>query len=147
MTRAVQIDATTEQGWQALTSVRNNALLSSKPFIVQVLGEKRSLPQNDLIYELYTIIAGQIQDQSIQDIRRECKLTIGVPILRGSNPKFRELYDNAIRSNLTYEQKLEAMDILPVTSLMTKEQGTQYIDQIIRTYSQRGIVIVMPGEE
>jgi hypothetical protein len=145
--RAVRIDCTTDAGWQALSTVRANALLSSKPFIVQVVGEKRSLPQNDLIYELYTIIAGQIEDQSIQDIRRECKLTIGVPILRGGNENFRELYDTAIRSTLTYEQKLQAMDILPVTSLMTKEQGAEYIDSVIRTYSQRGIVIQMPGEE
>ena len=145
--RSVRIDATTQQGWETLASVRANALLSSKPFVVQVVGEKRSLPQNDLIYELYTIIAQQKEDQSIADIRRECKLRIGVPILRASNDQFRNLYDKAIKGGLTYEEKLAAMDILPVTSLMTKAQGTEYIETVIREYSQQGVCIIHPGEE
>ena len=145
--RAVKIDATTESGLEALLNVRANALLSGKPFVVQVLGEKRSLPQNDLIYELYTIIASQKEDESIADVRRECKLRLGVPILRAENEEFRAMYDKAFKGGLTYEEKLAAMDILPVTSLMTKEQGTQYIDSVIREYSKQGVAIVMNGDQ
>ena len=145
--RPVKVDATTDAGLEALLGVRRQALLAGKPFVVQVVGEKRSLPQNDLIYELYTVIAQQKEDESIADIRRECKLRIGVPILRASNDQFRNLYDKAIKGGLTYEEKLAAMDILPVTSLMTKAQGTEYIDTVIREYSRQGIVIVMPGEQ
>ena len=99
--RPVKIDASTDAGLEALLGVRRQALLAGKPFVVQVVGEKRSLPQNDLIYELYTVIAQQKEDESIADIRRECKLRIGVPILRASNDQFRNLYDKAIKGGLT----------------------------------------------
>jgi hypothetical protein len=51
-----------------------------------------------------------------------------------------------MKGTLTYEEKLEAMDILPVTRLMTKEQGTAYIDAIIREYSRQGYSLVSPSE-
>ena len=121
--------------------------LAGKRPLFQEVPEKRSLPQNDLIYALYGEIAKQVGDQSVIEIKRECKLRYGVPILRANDAEFRSLYDNAIKHNLTYEQKLEAMDILPVTSRMNKEQGTEYIDTVIREYSKHGISIVMPGEQ
>ena len=108
---------------------------------------KRTLSQNDLVNALYGEIARQVPDQRQIDIRRECKLRYGVGILRAGNAQFRSMYDTAIKGNLCYEAKLEAMDILPVTSLMTKAQCTEYIETVIREYSKQGYSIVMPGEE
>lgn len=145
MTRSVRIDATTEQGWQTLSNVRSNALLSSKPFVVQVVGPKRSLDQNALSHALYTQIAGQLEDQTVQEVRSECKLRYGIPILRGDED-FCRLYDRVIRSH-DYETKLALMEWFPVTSLMNKAQCSEYLDTLIREYSKQGISIVMPGEE
>ena len=144
--RAVKIDATTEQGWQALAQVRSNALLASKPFVVQVLGEKRSLDQNALSHALYTQIASQLEDQTVQEIRAECKLRYGVPILRAASDDFRAQYDKVIRPH-DYETKLAIMEWLPVTSLMDRAQFSEYLDTVIREYSKQGVSIVMPGEE
>jgi hypothetical protein len=120
-------------------------LLSSKPFIVQVVGEKRSLDQNALAFALYTEIAGQVGDQSVNEIRAECKLRYGVPILRAASEDFRARYDKVIKPH-DYETKLALMDWLPVTSLMDKAQFTEYLDTVIREHSKQGIAIVMPGE-
>ena len=100
-----------------------------------------------MFYALYQQIAQQRQEQSVNDVRRECKLRYGVPILRAESEQFRHLYDKGIKSTLLYEEKLEAMDILPVTRLMTKPQGTQYIDEIIRDYSRQGYALAHPSEE
>lgn len=108
---------------------------------IEEQGVKRSIPQNSLIYALYDDIQGQQEGETAQTVMRYCKLTIGVPILRAEDEKFRKLYDKTIRATLNYEEKLEAMDILPVTRLMTKAQGTDYIDQIIHHYSANGIYI------
>jgi hypothetical protein len=124
----------------------SNLRLAGKPVRVQFVPEKRSLDQNAMIYALYKQIAEQLEDQSIQDIRRECKLRHGVPILRTGDPKFKAMYDKAIRGNLNYEEKLQAMDYLPVTRLMSKEQGTEFIDVVIREYSQQGLCLLSPSE-
>jgi len=105
-------------------------------------GEKRSISQNSLIYALYDTIQSQTEGETAQTIRREAKLTQGVPILRSEDEEFRVFYDRAIRPALTYEQKLEAMDFLPVTSRMNKEQGTQYIDAVIDFYTKQGVMII-----
>lgn len=147
--RPVRIDASTDAGLEALLGVRRQALLAGKPFVVQVVGEKRSLPQNALSFALYKQIGQQVDDQSIKDIRAECKLVHGIPILRAASDEFRDLYDRVVKPH-DYETKLalmcEPVDF-PVTSLMNKKQFSEYVDTIIRHYSQQGIVIVHPGEE
>ncbi len=145
--RPVQIDCSTERGWQALSAVRDNALLSGKSFVVQVLGPRRSLDQNAISHALYAQIAGQLEDQTVQEVRAECKLRFGIPILRAGNPQFKAMYDKAIRATLDYEEKLAAMEFLPVTRLMDKAQFSEYLDTVIREFSKQGVSIIMPGEE
>ena len=65
-----------------------------------------------------------------------------MPILRAGNEKFKALYDKSIRPYLTYEEKLLAMDILPVSSLMTKPQCSEYIDVMIRDYTALGYSVI-----
>jgi hypothetical protein len=143
----VQVDATTDRGWKTLSSVRDNALLSGKPFVVQVVQAKRTLDQNAISHAIYTQIASQLEDQTVQEVRAECKLRFGIPILRAGNPDFKAMYDKAIRATLDYEEKLKAMEFLPVTRLMDKAQFSEYLDTVIREYSKQGVSILMPGEE
>jgi len=146
VSRPIRFDLSTESAMAAFQAfVAQMRLTGKRPVFVQEQ-EKRSLSQNDMIYALYQQIAEQAQDQSINDIRRECKLRHGAPILRGGNEQFKALYDKTMREVLTYEEKLAAMDILPVTRLMTKEQGTAYIDTIIREYSGQGYFLLHPSE-
>jgi len=140
------VDATTERGLQTLLSVRANALQSGKPFVVQVVREKRTLDQNAISHALYTQIAAQLEDQTVQEVRAECKLRFGIPLLRAGNPEFKAMYDKAIRATLDYEEKLKAMEFLPVTRLMDKTQFSEYLDTVIREYSKQGVSIIMPGE-
>ena len=145
--RPVRIDATTERGLQTLLAVRDNALLAGKPFVVQVVQAKRTLDQNAISHAIYTQIASQLEDQTVQEVRAECKLRFGIPILRAGNPDFKAMYDKAIRATLDYEEKLKAMEFLPVTRLMDKAQFSEYLDTVIREYSKQGVSILMPGEE
>ena len=66
-------------------------------------GGKRSLRQNKLQRLWINEIAEQLSDQSPEEVRGYCKLTIGVPILRAENDTFRERYDAIVRP-LPYEQ-------------------------------------------
>jgi hypothetical protein len=92
-------------------------------------GKKRSLSQNDCSFAWYEQLARELREDDTRGWRRFCKLHFGVPILRAEDEEFRAVYDSAIRG-LSYEQKLKVMDILPVTSLMTKSQKSKYLDDV-----------------
>lgn len=146
MAKSQTWDLSCSHGYDSFMAHVSQMKLAGKRVRVQIVPEKRSLDQNSMIYAVYKQIAEQLEDQSIQDVRRECKLRYGVPILRAGDAKFKAMYDKAIRGNLTYEEKLQAMDYLPVTRLMSKEQGTEFIDTVIREYSQLGLCLLSPSE-
>lgn len=102
------------------------------------IGKDRSLDQNDMMFECYTRIGKTLYGGDVEMARRECKLRIGVPILRSQDENFRESYDRTLKP-LSYESKLEVMQWFPVSSLMTVKQGREYIDSIMDTYTQRGV--------
>jgi len=120
--------------------------LAGKPPTVQFVDENRTLSQNDLIYQLYRQISTNVDDDSFADIRRECKLRYGIPILRSIDPEFGAIYDKSIKHGLDYEKKLILMDFIDVTSKFKKAQASEYIDTIIREYSKRGISLTNPSE-
>lgn len=108
-------------------------------------GTKRSLDQNAIAAVWYGQVANELREGSALDVKCECKLTIGVPILRAEDPEFREAYD-AVLKRLTYEQKLIAMRAWPVTSLMTKDQLNQYLKAMQDAYDGR-VALTFPEPE
>jgi len=114
--------------------------------IVQILDEKRTLPQNDLISSLYRDIAAAKGDMTFDEVRAHCKLHVGVRILRRDNEKFRAMYDKGLRDNLEYEEKIAAMEFFPVTSLMSKAQCSEYIDRLLKHWGEQGVYVSMPGD-
>lgn len=109
-------------------------------------GRKRTYEQNRLQRLWLSEIAEQLGDQTAEEVRGYCKLTLGVPILREENVDFRERYD-AIVKPLPYEHKLalmmEPLDF-PVTRLMSTRQKAAYLDAIWRHFSEKGIVLTDP---
>jgi hypothetical protein len=75
--------------------------------------------------------------------KRYCKLHHGIPILRAEDEEFKYIYDNSIRK-MSYEQKLMAMDFLPVTSLMNTEQLSKYLESVQADFIKRGLSLEFP---
>ena len=118
------------------------------PFTVEISdGRRRSVEQNRLQRQLINEIAEQLGDRTPEQVRAECKLTLGVPILRAENEDFRAKYDAVVRP-LPYEQKLaimaEPLD-LPVTRLMTVGQKTRYLEAIYQHFGEQGVVLTQPN--
>ena len=88
---------------------------------------KRSLAQNRLQHMWYREAAAQLKEYTPLGYRQICKLTLGIPILRGDSYDFQELYDKTVKT-LNYEDKIALMDWFPVTSLMTKTQKKNFLD-------------------
>lgn len=117
------------------------------PYTVDVVkGKHRSTDQNRLSHLWYGEIAEQLGDQTQEEVRGYCKLTIGVPILRAENETFRERYDAVVKP-LSYAQKLalmmEPLD-MPVTRLMRTPQMTEYLERIVQHFGEQGVVLTQP---
>lgn len=110
-------------------------------------GRGRSLDQNAITHVWYQQIADIKGDDDARGVKRYCKLHFGVPILRAEDADFRATWNRAILHTLTYEQKLDAMDILPVTSLMTTRQISRYMEDMQNHWRQHGIVLEFPKTE
>lgn len=106
-------------------------------------GKSRTLDQNALSFAWYEQIARELREDDKRGWRHYCKLHHGIPILRLDDPEFREFYDRAIRP-MSYEDKLELMDHLPVTSRMTTTQLSTYLDNVQRDFAGRGVHLEFP---
>lgn len=108
-------------------------------------GAPRSTAQNRLAQRWFTDIATQLGDQTHEDVRAECKLRFGVPILRAENEAFRLSYDRVLKA-LPYEEKLAAIKAfdLPVTRLMNVKQMTAFMDEMQRHWSVQGVRLTDP---
>ncbi len=98
---------------------------------------KRTLPQNNLSVLVYTRIGAVLHGGDFLAARCECKLRVGVFIMRRDNLRFRQAYDSVIRP-LDYELKIKAMEFFPVTSLMSKKQKIEYMTQVLNDYTLKG---------
>ena len=114
-------------------------LEKGKVYDITIHGEKRSLDQNALQYAWYAQIAKEKGD-SVKNVRCFCKLHYGVPILR-SDSFFNEKYTKLILNRYSYEEKLELMEWLPVTSLMLKSQESQYLSDMQNHFAEEGIIL------
>ena len=119
------------------------------PFTITIAqGKQRSVEQNRLQRLWMNEISEQLGDQTPEEVRGYCKLTIGVPILRSENEAFRQQYD-AIVKPMPYEQKLavmmEPLD-MPVTRIMTMRQKTKYLEGVTRHFAEKGVVLTCPED-
>ena len=124
------------------------AFKTRKYFTVTIkFGKGRSNDQNAISHAWYEQVARERREDDARGVKRFCKLHFGVPILRAEDEEFRASYDAVIKRSLNYEQKLIAMDMLPVTSRMTTKQISQYMQDVQDHYRTKGVSLEFPPEE
>ncbi|WP_236237683.1 hypothetical protein [Pseudomonas faucium] len=123
-------------------------LFRDKKFVVVSMrpGKDRTLDQNALWFAMYERIAKSTEMGDIEDVRRYCKLHLGVPIMRAGCAEFRTGWAESF-IHLDYDVKLRLMgpcamfgpDGFPVTRLFDRAQGSQYTDRIVEEFGARGV--------
>lgn len=108
-------------------------------------GKARSIDQNSISHAWYEQIARELREDDALGWKCYCKLHHGVPILRAEDEQFREAYDATIKG-LTYDKKLIAMKMLPVTSLMTKEQLSKYLEAMQADFLTKDVRLEFPDD-
>lgn len=107
-------------------------------------GRDRTLDQNSLMWLWATEAAHQRGDVTAAEVQREWKLRHGVPILREDSAKFRDVYDRVIKSDHSYEEKIELMEFIDVTSAMKVRQMVRFLDAVMRECAENGIKLTDP---
>ena len=108
-------------------------------FEVKIPVRGRSLPMNSLWAVWYGLI-GKESGQSVVEVKCECKLLYGVPILCAEDEAFRRVWLAKFAGD-TYEQQIFMMRYLPVTSLLSKSQGMIYTETMQREYAAQQIIL------
>ena len=110
-------------------------------------GKQRSVQQNRLQRLWLAEAMDQLEEtRSVEQLRAYCKLHFGVPIMRGENDEFRDVYDRLIRPR-SYEEKLELMAVpidLPVTRIMKTGQKKRYLDDVYDHFTGLGVRLTDP---
>lgn len=117
-------------------------------------GKDRTLSQNALSHAWYSQVSAELGEYSPGRVKCICKLHVGLSILRGANTQVQfqgELRDiNDICASfidpLPYENQVDAMEFFPVTSRMSTEQLSQYLEIIQHNYRRRGVNLEFPEE-
>ena len=99
-------------------------------------GKKRSINVNFVQHGWYKQIAAEEQEYTTDMVKCLCKYNLGLPLLRASDEGFNEVCEKVI-DPLPYELKIEAMRILPVTSLFKSPQATEYMKAMQAHYLNR----------
>ncbi len=109
-------------------------------------GRKRSIEQNRLQRLWMNEIAEQLGEYKPEYYRGWCKAWFGVPILCAESDEYSAVYDRIFRP-LSYEQKIEMMQRpidYPITRQMTVSQKRQYLDEVYRHFSHKGVKLTEP---
>jgi hypothetical protein len=121
---------------QCLGDIRETYKRTKYVWITMTTGRQRSLEQNSQAAVWYTQIAKELREDAELDIKAQNKLRIGVPIMRRDSEEFRLLYDKVIKPH-SYEVKLQMLKLMPVTSLMSTEQLSEYLVAMQECYKGR----------
>lgn len=109
--------------------------------------EIRTPPQNRLLHRWFADVARSVGDQSEAEVKAECNLTYGRPILARDDPEW-EIAFGYIFDNLSHAAKLKAIRVLdvPFTRRMKSKQLREYMDQMRRDFADAGIHLTDPEE-
>ena len=93
---------------EAITMITR--MYRDKKFVVVSMrpGKDRTLDQNALWFAMYERIAKSTEMGDIEDVRRYCKLHLGVPIMRAGCAEFRTGWAESF-IHLDYDVKLRLM--------------------------------------
>ena len=107
-------------------------------------GRPRSLDQNALQWK-WAYEAGVQRGMTTREVQNEWKLHIGVPLMRAENEGFARAWE-PIAAKLTFEEQLDHIQYVEVTSAMSVDQLKRYLDEVRRVSAENGIELTDPEE-
>lgn len=147
MTEKVSVNSAAKLS-EAVTKL--TAMFREKKYVVVSLrpGKDRTLDQNALWFGMYKRAAEMIEAGDAEEVRKLCKLEVGVRILLRDSQDFHATWFRLF-AHLSYEEKLELMgghpvagpEGLPVTRLFDRKQGIEYTERVAAKLRAQGVYL------
>jgi len=96
-------------------------------------GKDRSLDQNAISHVWYAAVAKTEKEYTALEIKHRCKYHFAIPLLR-ENIEYSTMIDKVF-APLTYEERIGAMEYIRASSLLSKDQMTDYLNAIQHHYA------------
>jgi len=109
----------------------------------------RSGQQNNLQWLWAKDAAEQLNEYSVEEEQRQCKFLYGLPILKRKEKfieKWNKIISQGTSEEMLYENQVELMEFIPISSVMTKKEMQEYLDTCYQHYSGRGVELTEPSE-
>lgn len=112
-----------------------------------VKGISRTEAQNRTIHKWFEEIAAHRGDETAGDIKADCNLIYGKPILMRDDPEWAAVF-GYLFDRLDYEKKRKAVRVLdvPFTRRMNVSQLCEYMDEMQRDFLSEGVRLTIPEE-
>lgn len=129
-----------------LSAVRYHLERREFPYAVTVTaGEKRTDAMNRTIHKWFSQIATHYGDRDILDVKADCNLRYGRPILVRDDREWSTAFgvifgrlDHALTRRI-----VRTLDV-PFTRRMTVKQLCEYMDMMQRDYRSEGVALIDP---
>lgn len=110
-----------------------------------VIGESRTKAQNRLVHRWFADVSKHFGDTTAEEVKAQCNMQFGVPILRRDDEEWCAEFDSIIRP-LGYEMALRAIQVfdIPFTRRMTTAQLSEYMDNMQRHFLGLGVTLTDP---
>ena len=104
--------------------------------------KKRSLSANAAQHVFYKIISDHT-GEDVKTVGHRMKRDIGLPILLagGNGEKVAWLLEQLKFSNRTEQQQINMMELIPVTSLFSSKDHTNYRDNLMHYWRENGLTL------
>jgi len=119
--------------------------LYAMPFPITVAvrdGTDRSLDQNALAHKWFSEVGHQM-GESMDEVKARAKLDIGCIILCRDDPDFLAFCKQAF-GGVDRETRLARMKYVPVTSIFTVQQMSEFMDTFERQHRAQGLHLTQP---
>ena len=112
---------------------------------IREASEARTSQQNRLVHRWFGDVSRSLVGQSEADIKADCNLTYGRPILARDDPEWESAF-GYIFDALNRPAKLKAIRVLdiPFTRRMGVRQLSEYMTQMRRDYAELGVHLTDP---
>lgn len=107
-------------------------------------GKDRSGDQNRIFHAWMGQLARELPDHDELGWKCYCKLHHGIPIMRAEDDDYRTKYDATVRP-MSYEQKITIMEFWPVSSVMTTQQLSKFLEAIQKSFEPLGVFLEFPN--
>jgi len=102
---------------------------------IKIAKDSRTLRQNAWQFKAYSMLSRQ-GDMTAAEYRNYCKFKFGLPIRAAEDAEFATLLRPMLTA-LTYEQKIQSMTFVDVTSTFDVAQMGEYIDAITMAFNDK----------